>query len=116
MKTFSQFILESNRRTQDDNSIDEEFKELTPEKEKRVKEKLGTLARNVQLQGARVKELDKKPFAKFRPGIKAEKKAIVQSARKNAKLAGNATDALIRTSVGRSASIQKRIQDLKGQL
>ena len=38
---------------------------------------------------------------------------ILESARKKQKLVQNASDALIRTSTSRSASIQKRIQDLK---
>ena len=44
-----------------------------------------------------------------------EKEAILKSARKKQKLVQNASDALIRTSTSRSASIQKRIQDLKDQ-
>ena len=91
----------------------EGFKDLTPEKEKRVEKRVGELARDVQLKSAKVKELRKKPLAKFRPGVKSEIKANVKSAKKDAKLVGNASDALIRTSVGRSAKIQKQIEDLK---
>jgi len=93
----------------------EEFKDLTPEKEERVKNRLGDLARTVQVQGAQVKNLTNKPFAKHRPGIKQKIKDIVKSAKKNANLAQNATDALIRTSVGRSANLQSRINDLRNR-
>jgi hypothetical protein len=91
----------------------EAYKDLTPEKEKRVKEKVGELARNVQLKSARVKDLRKKPFAKFRPGVKSEIKANIKSAKKDAKLVRNASDALTRTSIDRSAKMQKKIEDLK---
>jgi len=47
--------------------------------------------------------------------VKKEKEAIVKSARKKAKQIRSASDALIDASTSRSASIQKRIQDLKGE-
>ena len=94
----------------------EEYKDLTPEKEKRVKNRVGELARNVQLKAARVKVLRKKPLAKFRSGVKSEIKANVKSAKKDAKLMGNASDALIKTSVDRSAKTQKKIEDLKRRI
>lgn len=100
MKTYKDFILEA-------------FKDLTPEKEERVRNRVGELARNVQLKAARVKKLSKKPLAKFRPGVKSEITANIKSAKKDKKLVGNASDALIRTSIGRSARIQKKIEDLK---
>lgn len=93
--------------------LDEEYKDLTPEKEEKVKNRVGELARDIQVQGERMKDLKKKPFGKYRPKVKKEKEAIVKSARKKQKLVQNASDALIRTSISRSASIQKRIQDLK---
>ena len=100
MKTYKEFIFEA-------------YKDLTPEKEERVKERVGELARGVQVKAARVKELRKKPFAKFRPGVKSEIRANIKSAKKGAKLVRNASDALIRTSVDRSAKIQKQIEDGK---
>ena len=93
--------------------VDEEYKDLTPEKEEKVKNRVGELARDIQVQGERMKDLKKKPFGKYRPKVKQEKGAILKSARKKQKLVQNASDALIRTSTSRSASIQKRIQDLK---
>jgi len=95
--------------------LDEEYKDLTPEKEERVKNRVGELARDIQVQSGRMKDLKKKPFGKYRPKVKQEKEAILKSTRKKQKLVQNASDALIRTSTSRSASIQKRIQDLKDQ-
>ena len=96
-------------------NVNEEYQDLTPEKEKRVKNRVGELARDIQVHHARMKELKKKPFGKYRPKIKAEAGAILKSARKKQRLVQNASDALIRTSTSRSAKIQKRIQDLKGE-
>jgi hypothetical protein len=95
--------------------VDEDFVPLTPEKEERVKKRVGELARDIQVSGARMKELKKKPFGRFRPKVKQEKEAIVKSARKKAKQVRSASDALIDASTSRSAKIQKRIQDLKGE-
>lgn len=92
--------------------IVEEYKDLTPEKEERVQNKVGELVRDIQVQGERLKGLGKKPFSKYRPKVRQEKEAIIKSARNKQKLVQNASDALIRTSTGRSASLQKRIQDL----
>ena len=102
MKTYKDFILEA-------------FKDLTPEKEERVKNRVGELARNVQLKAARVKELRKKPLVKFRPKVKSEIEANITSAKKDKQLVGNASDALIRTSIDRSAKIRKKIEDLKSR-
>lgn len=102
-------------RKEDYDKIIEAYKDLTPEKEERVKKRVGELARNVQLKAARVKELRKKPLAKFRPGVQSEIQANIKSAKKDAKLVGNASDALIRTSTGRSAKMQKQIEDLKSR-
>lgn len=110
MKSFKEFMQE---RREKEGNFAEGFKDLTPEKEKRVEKRVGELFRNVQLKSAKVKELRKKPFAKFRPGVKSEIKANVKSAKKDAKLVGNASDALTRTSVSRSAKLQKKIEDLK---
>ena len=109
----SNLIRALRRRAKDEGNFAEEFKDLTPEKEQRVKNRVGELARNVQLKGARVKELRNKPLAKFRPKIKKEIEANVKSAKKDAKLVSNASDALIRTSIDRSAKIKKQIEDKK---
>ena len=98
------------------NEVNEKFRDLKPEQEQRVKERVGELERTIQLHGARVKELDQKPFAKVRPGIRSQRKEIKNSAEKDAKLVDRASDALIRTSVSRSAKTQKRIEDMKKQL
>lgn len=91
----------------------EEYQDLTPEKEERVKNRVGELARDIELSAARVRELRKKPFAKHRPGIRKQAAEILKNAKKKQKLVQNASDALIRTSTSRSAKIQKRIEDLK---
>lgn len=93
--------------------VSEEFKDLTPSKEKRVKERMGQLYRDVQLHSARMQELNKKPFGRFRPKIKNEKKDIISSAKNKRRLIQNASDAVIRTSTSRSARLQKRMEDLK---
>ena len=97
-------------------NILEDFVPLTPEKEERVKKRVGKLAREVQLHGARMKELKRKPLGKFRPGVKKEKEAIVKSARKKAKQVRSASDALIHASVSREANTQKKTNDLKQRL
>ena len=96
--------------------VDEEFKDLTPEKEEKVKNRVGELARDLQVQSARMKELGNKPFGKYRPKVNKEKKAIVKSAKKKQQFVQNASDALIRTSVSREAGGRKRAEDLKQQL
>lgn len=98
-----------------DFEVREDFVPLTPEKEERVKQRVGELARDIQVSGARMKELKKKPFGRFRPKVKQEKEAIVKTAKKKAKQVRSASDALIDASTSRSAKIQKRIQDLKGE-
>lgn len=80
-----------------------------------MKKRVGELARYIQVSGARMKELNKIPLGRLRPKVKKEKKAIVKSVRKKAKQIRSASDALIDASTSRSASIQKRIQDLKGE-
>jgi len=95
--------------------LKEEFKDLTPEKEKRVQNRVGELTRDVQLGAARVKELRNKPFARHRPGVQKQAAEIIKSAKKKQKLVQNASDALIRASVNRSARIQKEIEDLKNR-
>jgi len=99
-----------------DSIINEEFRDLTPEKKARVKDRVGELARGIEINAARMKELENKPFGKFRPKVNQEKEAIRSSVRKKAKLVGNASDALIRTSVSREAKGRKRAEDLKQQL
>ena len=103
------------KRRKLDFEVREDFVPLTPEKEERVKKRVGELARDIQVSGARMNELKKKPLGRFRPKVKKEKEAIVKSARKKAKQIRSASDALIDASTSRSASIQKRIQDLKGE-
>jgi hypothetical protein len=97
-------------------SIVEEFKDLTPEKENRVRNRVGELARDIQVSGARMNDLNKKPFSKFRPKVKAEKKSILKSARKKHKHVANASDALVRTSISREAGIVKKMHDLRKKL
>jgi hypothetical protein len=98
------------------NEVKEEFRDLKPEQEQKVEKRVGELARTIQLHRARVKELDQKPFAKVRPGIRSQRKEIVNSANKDANLLYKASNALIRTSVSRSAKKQKRIEDMKKRL
>ena len=107
------YPMNSNTKT---SSVFEEFKDLTPEKEERVKNRVGEIVRDLQVQSARMKELNKKPFGKYRPKVKKEKEAIVKSAKKKQKLVQNASDALIRTSVGGEAKGRKRAEDIKQQL
>ena len=95
--------------------MDEGFKPLTPEKEERVKNRVGELARDVQLSAARMKELRNKPFARHRPGIRRQAAEIIKNAKKKQKLVRNASDALIDASVTRSAKIQKEIEDRKNR-
>jgi hypothetical protein len=102
-------------------SIIEEFQDLTPEKETRVKKRLGDLAREVQVLGATHKELGKKPLARFRPGIKRRRGEIAKTAKRKGRLAQNAADALVRTSTSKSANIEfqrqqllKRMRDAEG--
>lgn len=94
----------------------EEFVPLTSEKEKRVQARVGELARNIQLRGAKVKELKSRPLARFRPGIKKDIASNVTSAKKEVGLVGKASDALIRSSVDREASARYKINKLKNQL
>lgn len=96
--------------------LSEDFKDLTPDKEKRVKNRVGELARDIQVSGARMKDLNKKPFGKYRPKVKAEKESILKSARKKHKHVKNASDALVRTSISREAGIVKKMYDLKKRM
>lgn len=96
--------------------VDEEFKDLTPEKEEKVTNRVGELFRDVQVQDARMKELRKKPFGKYRPEVKKEKEAIFKSMKKKQKLVQNASDALIHTSVSRQAKNRKRAEEIKQKL
>ncbi len=95
--------------------MDEGFVPLTPEKEKRVQNRVGELARDIQVDAARVKELRSKPFAKHRPGIQKQAAEIIKNAKKKQQLVRNASDALIDASTTRSAKIQKRIEDEKNR-
>lgn len=97
-------------------SLSEDFKELTPDKEVRVKKRVGELGRDIQVSGARMKQLSRAPFGKFRPKIQAEKQQVAKSARTKNKLIGHATDALIRANISKQANTIKRINDLKQSL
>lgn len=116
LKRRAQAVVGTRRREDNETGVYEEFKDLTPEKEERVKGRVGELARDLQVQGERMKELRNKPFGKYRPKVKKEKESIVKSARKKQKLVQNASDALIRTSVSREARGRKRAEDIKQQL
>jgi hypothetical protein len=96
--------------------LEEEFKDLTPEKEKRVQNRVGELARDIQLGAARVKELRNKPFARHRPGVQKQAAEIIKNVKNKHNLVQNASDALIRTSTSRSAKIQKEIEDRKQKI
>jgi len=96
--------------------LDEEYKDLTPEKEERVKGRVGELARDIQVGAARVKELRSKPFAKHRPGIQKQAAEVIKNVKKKHQLVQNASDALIRTSVSREAKGRKKIEDIKQRL
>jgi hypothetical protein len=95
--------------------MDEGFVPLTPEKEKRVQNRVGELARDIQVDAARVKELRSRPFAKHRPGIQKQAAEIIKNAKNKQQLVRNASDALIDASTTRSAAIQKRIEDEKNR-
>lgn len=97
-------------------SLPEEFRDLSPEKEEKVKNRVGELARDLQVQSARMKELKKKPFGKYRPKVKKEKEAIVKSAKKKQRQVQNASDALIRTSISREAKKRREYEDIKQKL
>lgn len=96
--------------------MQEEFVPLTPEKEKRVQNRVSELARNIQIKAERVKQLKKKPLKRFRPGIKDEIKSTVTSAKKDANLIRNASDALTKTSVDREASLRTKRNEIKNKL
>ena len=116
LKRRAQAVVGTRRREDKETEVYEEFKDLTPEKEERVKNRMGELFRDVQVQDVRMKELRKKPFGKYRPKVKKEKEAILKSMKKKQNLVQNASDALITTSAGRSAKILKRKEELKQQL
>jgi hypothetical protein len=94
----------------------EDFKELDPYKTELVQGRHSQLASEILKNRDEVKRLSKKPFARHRPGIKQKIIDLVSQSKRKHKLAQNASDALIRSSVGRSAKIQKKIEDLKTQL
>lgn len=116
LKRRAQTVVGTRRREDKETGVYEEFKDLTPEKEERVKNRVGELFRDVQVQDVRMKELRKKPFGKYRPKVKKEKEAILKSMKKKQNLVQNASDALIRTDVSRKAKIVKRIHDIKQKL
>lgn len=109
-------VVGTRRREDKETGVYEEFKDLTPEKEERVKNRMGELFRDVQVQDARMKQLRKKPFAKYRPKVRREMEAIVKSAKTKQNLVQNASDALIRTGASRQAKNRKRAEEIKQQL
>jgi hypothetical protein len=96
--------------------IYEEFKPLTPEKEKRVQNRVGELVRDIQVSAGNVKSLRKKSFAKFRPEVKKQISSNISTAKRKQNLVQNASDALIRTSVDREAPTRSKINQLKNAL
>ena len=97
----------------------EGFKPLDHEKEGLVHNKLDHLQRDMQVSHARIKELKRKPFSKFRPKVQAELQSVAKSALKKGNLAKNAATALIRTnndkiekSHEREANIRKQIDTI----
>lgn len=96
--------------------IYEEFKPLTPDKEERVQNRVGELAREIQVSAGNVRSLRKKPFAKFRPEVKKQISSNISTAKRKQNLVQNASDSLIRTSVDREASTRSKINQLKNAL
>ena len=94
----------------------EEFVPLTPDKEEKVKKRVGELFRDIQVSAGNVKSLRKKPLAKFRPGVKKQISSNISTAKRKGNLVLNANDALIRSSVDREASARSKINQLKNQL
>lgn len=109
-------VVGTRRREDEETGVREDFVPLTPDKEERVKTRVGELTRDIQLYGARMKELKRKPLGKFRPKVKKEKEAIAKSARKKVKQVRSASDALIHASTSRQANTQRNIEDLKQKL
>lgn len=96
--------------------LKEEFKDLTPDKEKRVRERMHGFFTDMQDKSKRMEALRKIPFGKYRPKVREEKAKIVRSATKTTKLMQNATDAVGRTIASRQAKQLRRMEDLKQQL
>ena len=94
----------------------EGFKELDDNKSELVRSKHSQIASDILKNRDEIKRLSKKPFAKYRPGIKRRIRDIVSQTKHKHKLAQNASDALIRTSVSKSAKISKKIEDLKKEM
>lgn len=94
----------------------EGFVPLTPDKEKRVQNRVGELFRDIQVSAENVKSLRKKPFAKFRPKVKEKMASNISTAKKKQKLVQNASDALIRSSIDREATIKSKINKIKDKL
>jgi hypothetical protein len=94
----------------------EEFKELDDYKTELVQGRHAQLASDILKNRDEVRRLSKKPFAKYRPGIKRKMRELVSQSKHKHKLAQNASDALIRTSVSKSAKISKKIEDLKKEM
>jgi len=94
----------------------EGFVPLTPDKEKRVQNRVGELVRDIQVSAGNVKSLRKKPFAKFRPKVKEKIASNISTTKKKHKLVQNASDALIRSSIDREAATRSKINKLKNQL
>lgn len=96
--------------------VDEEFKDLTPEKEQRVMRRMGELAKDVLDSHEKAIKLRNKPFAKHRPGVRRMATELLKNAKKKQRLAQNATDAISRTDASRRATNIHKQNQLKQQL
>jgi hypothetical protein len=94
----------------------EGFKDLTPDKEERVADFLEKKHKRVKEIVGTYDKLSKKPFSRFRPGIKSQKAELSKEARKIKELSSNAADAAVRTAVNRQAARQAKINSLKNMI
>jgi len=104
------------RQDRETGVVREGFKDLTPEKEERVRTRMGELLQGTLNAHDEVMKLKNKPFARYRPGVRRRATKLRQDARKIRQFAQNATDALSRTDASRRASIIHQQNQLKQQL
>ena len=78
-------------------SLDEKFQKLTPEKQERVEKRLGELSKKVQKGYAKVNELERKPLSAIRPGVQKSIKSNNEKILKDRNLGVNAASALSKT-------------------
>tara|TARA_B100000003_G_scaffold102818_1_gene92140 strand:+ start:2819 stop:4522 length:1704 start_codon:yes stop_codon:yes gene_type:complete len=78
-------------------SLDEKFQKLTPEKQERVEKRLGELSKKVQKGYARVNKLERKPLSAIRPKVQKSIKANNEKILKDRNLGNNAASALSKT-------------------